>query len=138
MTIAPCNGNTRLVESQGSTVTETYPSTRFRDRDPYLYYPPPRLLPILREIGTLIGKVDKVEAQLTKLKSTVEQQNKLIGEFIRSSLVLRNAKHPILLHQLILSQALGITSTEEEMHKDMLRRQIIADTKSQAMAAASD
>ncbi len=35
---------------------------------------------------------------------------------------------------------LGITSTEEEimMHKDMLRRQIIADTKSQAMAAASD
>ena len=37
------------------------------------------------------GKVDKVEAQLTKLKSTVEQQNKLIGEFIRSSLVLRNA-----------------------------------------------
>ena len=140
MTIAPCNGNTRLVGSQGSTVTETYPSTRFRDRDPYLYYPPPRLLPILREIGTLIGpgKVDKVEAQLTKLKSTVEQQNKLIGEFIRSSLVLRNAKHPILLHQLILSQALGITSTEEEMHKDMLRRQIIADTKSQAMAAASD
>ncbi len=119
-------------------MTETYPSTRFRDRDPYLYYPPPRLLPILREIGTLIGKVDKVEAQLTKLKSTVEQQNKLIGEFIRSSLVLRNAKHPILLHQLILSQALGITSTEEEMHKDMLRRQIIADTKSQAMAAASD
>ena len=76
-------------------MTETYPSTRFRDRDPYLYYPPPRLLPILREIGTLImigpGKVDKVEAQLTKLKSTVEQQNKLIGEFIRSSLVLRNA-----------------------------------------------
>ena len=33
---------------------------------------------------------------------------------------------------------LGITSTEEEMHKDMLRRQIIADTKSQAMGAASD
>ena len=76
-------------------MTETYPSTRFRDRDPYLYYPPPRLLPILREIGTLIGKVDKVEAQLTKLKSTVEQQNKLIGEFIRSSLVLRNASTPM-------------------------------------------
>ena len=91
-------------------MTETYPSTRFRDRDPYLYYPPPRLLPILREIGTLIGpgKVDKVEAQLTKLKSTVEQQNKLIGEFIRSSLVLRNAKHPILLHQLILLVSLPL------------------------------
>ena len=61
-----------------------------------------------REIGTLIGKVDKVEAQLTKLKSTVEQQNKLIGEFIRSSLVLRNAKHPILLHQLILLVSLPL------------------------------
>ena len=35
-----CNGNTRLVGSQGST--ETYPSKH----NPYLYYPP-RLLPIL-------------------------------------------------------------------------------------------
>ena len=41
-------------------------------------------------------------------------------------------------HSISLCIALGITSTEEEMHKDMLRRQIIADTKSQAMAAARD